>query len=271
MISKKKRIKKDKAIVVLENVSKAYSTTAGIQHTSLSIPQGQIMALIGPSGCGKSTLLRLLVGLITPDSGRIYFEGIQLTPENILTQRQKMGYVIQEGGLFPHYTAQENIVLMANYLNWNQNKIAQRLGELVALTRFPEDALKRYPTQLSGGQRQRVALMRALMLDPDLLLLDEPLGALDPLNRYEMQTELREIFQSLRKTVIIITHDIGEAAYFSDRILLLRDGRIAQEGTVIDFLENPADSFVKQFIKAQRCPLDSHSDHNCSFSYFSAQ
>ncbi|CAH9017655.1 ATP-binding cassette domain-containing protein [Candidatus Nitrosacidococcus sp. I8] len=271
MTSRKKRIKEDKAIVILENVSKSYSTTAGIQHTSLNISQGQITALIGPSGCGKSTLLRLIVGLITPDSGCIYFEGTQLTPENILAQRQKMGYVIQEGGLFPHYTAQENIALVANYLNWDQNKIDQRLRELVALARFPEDALKRYPVQLSGGQRQRVALMRALMLNPDLLLLDEPLGALDPLNRYEMQAELREIFQSLHKTVILVTHDIGEAAYFSDHILLLRDGKIIQEGTVIDFLENPADPFVKQFIEAQRCPLDSHSSHNCSSSYFGIQ
>jgi osmoprotectant transport system ATP-binding protein len=169
-----------------------------------------------------------------------------------------MGYVIQEGGLFPHFTARDNIILMADHLDWEKARIQRRLGEIVALTRFPKDALNRYPAQLSGGQRQRVALMRALMLNPDLLLLDEPLGALDPLNRYELQSELKAIFQSLGKTVVMVTHDMGEAAYFGDHIVLLQEGRIVQQGVIRDLVEKPNSPFVECFIRAQRSPLDAY-------------
>jgi osmoprotectant transport system ATP-binding protein len=248
-----------KNMLELERVSKHYGGTIALQPTDLSIRQGQTTVLIGSSGCGKSTLLRLIIGLIQPDTGTIRFEGILLTTANILGQRQRMGYVIQEGGLFPHFTAQDNITLMADHLNWEKARIQQRLGELVTLTRFPKDALNRYPAQLSGGQRQRVALMRALMLDPDLLLLDEPLGALDPLNRYELQSELRAIFQSLGKTVVMVTHDMGEAAYFGDHIALLQEGRIIQQGVIWDLVEKPSTPFVERFIRAQRSPLDTYS------------
>jgi osmoprotectant transport system ATP-binding protein len=251
--------KDKKNILELEGVSKHYGRTTVLQPTHLSISQGQTTVLIGPSGCGKSTLLRLIIGLIRLDTGSIHFEGILLAAANILEQRQRMGYVIQEGGLFPHLTAQDNITLMAEYLDWEKAQIRQRLGELVALTRFPQDALDRYPAQLSGGQRQRVALMRALMLDPDLLLLDEPLGALDPLNRYELQAELKAIFQSLGKTVVMVTHDIGEAAYFGDHIVLLQEGRIIQQGAIQDLVEKPNTPFVERFIRAQRPPLDAYS------------
>src|SRR5699024_11577985 len=153
-----------KSMLELERVSKHYGETTALQPTNLSIFQGQTTVLIGSSGCGKSTLLRLIIRLIQPDTGTIHFEGILLTADNILEQRRHMGYVIQEGGLFPHFTPQENITLMAGYLGWEKTRIQQRLDELVALTRFPEEGLNRYPAQLSGGQRQRVALMHALML-----------------------------------------------------------------------------------------------------------
>lgn len=168
-----------------------------------------------------------------------------------------MGFVIQEGGLFPHLTAQRNVTLMARYLGWAEGRVAGRIRSLSELTHFPSDALSRYPAQLSGGQRQRVSLMRALMLDPDVLLLDEPLGSLDPMIRADLQADLREIFQRLRKTVVMVTHDIGEAGFFSDAIVLMRDGHIVQRGTLEDLVESPVDPFVTQFINAQRSPLDS--------------
>jgi osmoprotectant transport system ATP-binding protein len=208
--------------------------------------------LIGPSGCGKSTLLRLLIGLITPDAGTVSFDGTAVTPVTARQLRLRMGYVIQDGGLFPHLTARRNVTLMARYLGWDRKRADDRLSELAALTRFPADGLDRYPQQLSGGQRQRVGLMRALMLDPAALLLDEPLGALDPLIRAEVQQELRDIFQALGKTVVMVTHDLAEAAFFADRIVLMRDGEVVQAGSLAELWHRPADGFVTRFVQAQR-------------------
>jgi osmoprotectant transport system ATP-binding protein len=171
-----------------------------------------------------------------------------------------VGYVIQDGGLFPHLTASGNITLMARQLKWDGARIKDRLEALLTLTKFPRDGLARYPVQLSGGQRQRVALMRALMLDPDVLLLDEPLAALDPMIRYELQNDLRGIFQELSKTTVLVTHDLAEAAYFGDRIVLMREGEIVQQGTLEAMLRSPAEPFVTQFINAQRSHLDAPED-----------
>ncbi len=216
----------------LRGVSKRFGQTTAIQPLDLEIPAGRTTVLIGPSGCGKSTLLRLMIGLIQPDAGAVSFEGTALTTKNILSLRRRMGYVIQDGGLFPHLTAQENIELMARHLRWDSSRLASRLTELVGLTHFPPDALTRFPVQLSGGQRQRVSLMRALMLDPHVLLLDEPLGSLDPMVRSDLQAELKSIFDALKKTVVLVTHDMGEAGFFGNPILLLRDGPIVQQGTL---------------------------------------
>jgi osmoprotectant transport system ATP-binding protein len=144
---------------------------------------------------------------------------------------------------------------MARYLRWEANRVAKRLDELAGLTRFPPDGLDRYPVQLSGGQRQRVGLMRALMLDPDVLLLDEPLGALDPMIRAELQADLKAVFRELGKTVVLVTHDLGEAGFFGDVIVLLRGGRVVQRGTLAELVAAPAEPFVTQFINAQRGPL----------------
>jgi osmoprotectant transport system ATP-binding protein len=195
-----------------------------------------------------------MIGLIRPDGGEVLFEGERLTSTNVLQCRQRMGYVIQDGGLFPHLTAEDNAALMARHLRWDEHRVAARLRELVALTRFPEDGLARYPAQLSGGQKQRVSLMRALMLDPDLLLLDEPLGALDPMVRADLQADLRAIFQDLGKAVVLVTHDIGEAAYFGEDIVLMRAGHIVQRAGFTRLVEDPSDVFVTQFINAQRRP-----------------
>ena len=240
----------------LNNVSKSFGRTQALQPTSLQIPAGQTTVLIGPSGCGKSTLLRLMLYLIQPDTGSVRFEGTEFTPADALTLRQRMGYVIQDGGLFPHLTARDNIALMARYLGWENGRIETRLAELTELTRFPSDGLDRYPVQLSGGQKQRVSLMRALMLDPDILLLDEPLGALDPMVRSDLQTDLRIIFQTLEKTVVMVTHDMGEAGFFGDLIVLLRDGHIVQQGTLNELIRTPADPFVTRFINVQRQTLE---------------
>jgi osmoprotectant transport system ATP-binding protein len=165
-----------------------------------------------------------------------------------------MGYVIQEGGLFPHLTAAENVTLAARYFGWDAERIDRRLDELIALTHFPRDGMARYPVQLSGGQRQRVSLMRALMLGPELIFLDEPLGALDPMIRAELRADLREIFARLRQTVVLVTHDLVEAEFFADEVVLMRDGGVVQQGTLRDLFERPADEFVTQFLRAQSRP-----------------
>ncbi|HZE12189.1 MAG TPA: ATP-binding cassette domain-containing protein, partial [Chthoniobacterales bacterium] len=174
-------------LVELEGVSKTYGATAALLPTDLTFARGKTTVLIGPSGCGKSTLLRLIIRLLDPDEGTVRFDGHAVTSANISELRRRIGYVIQDGGLFPHLTARKNILLMASHLKWPADKMNNRLAELCALTRFPEAALARFPLELSGGQRQRISLMRALMLSPELLLLDEPLGALDPLVRAALQ------------------------------------------------------------------------------------
>ena len=240
------------ALVQLVDVSKRYADAPALQPTNLSIEHGKTTVLIGPSGCGKSTLLRLIIRLIEPDSGIITFDGASMTRENIDTFRRRIGYVIQEGGLFPHLTARANILLLPRHLGKSEEELRPRLLELCALTRFPENLLPRYPVELSGGQRQRVSLMRALMLSPELLLLDEPLGALDPLVRAGLQKDLKEIFARLQQTALLVTHDLAEAAYLGDEIVLMNEGRIIQRGSIVDFRERPANEFVSEFINAQR-------------------
>jgi len=240
------------ALVKLGDVSKRYSDAIALYPTNLSIESGKTTVLIGPSGCGKSTLLRLIIRLIEPDSGSITLDDTPVTADNINRLRRRIGYVIQEGGLFPHLSTRANVLLMARHIGKAEDETHDRLMELCELTRFSQNLLPRYPLELSGGQRQRVSLMRALMLSPELLLLDEPLGALDPLVRASLQKDLKEIFTRLGQTVLFVTHDLGEAIYFADEIVLMNDGRIVQKGTITDLRERPADPFVSEFINAQR-------------------
>jgi osmoprotectant transport system ATP-binding protein len=240
----------------LQGVAKRYGGLQALAPADFQVQEGTCTVLIGPSGCGKTTLLRLLNGLVRPDAGVVFFRGVPLSEGNLLELRRKMGYVIQDGGLFPHLDAAANVTLMARQLRWPAARIEQRLEEIVRMTRFPAAALSRFPLQLSGGQRQRVALMRALMLDPEVLLLDEPLGALDPLVRRELQDDLAALFVRLRKTVVLVTHDLDEAAFFGGWIALLREGRIVQQGRIEDLLRRPADPFVTTFVKAQRRSLE---------------
>ena len=240
----------------LRGVRKSFGEVPVVADLDLTFPEGRTTVLLGPSGCGKSTLLRLIIGLVQPDAGTVRIDGAEVTQGNGLALRRRIGYVIQEGSLFPHLTAEGNITLMARYLGWAEDAMARRVAELAELTRFPSDGLRRYPAELSGGQGRRVALMRALMLDPDVILLDEPLGALDPMIRAELQSDLRDIFRRLGKTVVLVTHDIGEAGFFGDDIILLREGKIVQRGSLRELVETPADPFVTQFINAQRSPLE---------------
>jgi osmoprotectant transport system ATP-binding protein len=244
-------------VLDLHQVTKAYGGRPAVEAIDLFVPQGKTLVIIGPSGCGKSTLMRIINGLVTPDSGWVRFLGQLLNRNSAMHLRLKMGYVIQDGALFPHLTARENVCLMARQLRWPKGRIAARVSDLAALTRFPIEALDRYPTQLSGGQRQRVALMRALLLDPTLLLLDEPLGALDPMVRYELQTDLKGVFRTLGKTAVLVTHDLGEAAYFGDEVVLLNGGRIEQQGPMATLIESPRSPFAERFVRAQRSLLES--------------
>jgi osmoprotectant transport system ATP-binding protein len=239
-------------MIKLSSVSKKFGTTVALHETNLDVSAGKTTVLIGPSGCGKSTILRLIIGLLEPTGGTIEIDGDRVTPTNILPLRRRIGYVIQEGGLFAHLTARQNILLMAKHLKQPAERMETRLHELCELTHFPEHALPRYPVELSGGQRQRVSLMRALMLQPAVLLLDEPLGALDPMVRARLQDELKEIFKRLQQTIVMVTHDMAEAGFFADCIVLLNEGRIVQFGTLDDLRTKPATEFVREFLRAQR-------------------
>ncbi len=239
-------------MIAVENVSKRFAETLALAPLKYAFRPAVTTVLIGPSGCGKSTVLRLLVGLIKPDSGRVIVNDVELSDANLQDWRHRIGYVIQDGGLFPHLTCRDNVLLLARYLKRDEDWTQQRLIEVMDLVRLSTDCLERYPQQLSGGQRQRVALLRALILDPQVLFLDEPFGALDPMTRYALQGDLKIIFAQLNKTVVMVTHDMNEAAHFADQIVLMRDGEVVQSGTSDELQMRPAELFVTEFIRAQR-------------------
>ncbi|HEV8479878.1 MAG TPA: ATP-binding cassette domain-containing protein [Candidatus Eisenbacteria bacterium] len=238
--------------LALRDLTKSYDGHAAITAVTLDVPPRATLALVGPSGSGKSTVLRIVAGLIAPDRGDVLMGDTLMNGATKRALRLRMGYVIQEGGLFPHLTAFENVALMGRELGWKEERVRGRVAELTGLVGLSPEMLARYPAQLSGGQRQRVGIMRALLLDPEVLLLDEPLGALDPLIRARLQEDLRDIVRRLQKTALLVTHDMAEAAYLGDEIAVLRDGRVVQRGTARDLLERPADPFVTEFIRAQR-------------------
>ena len=238
-------------MIQFDGVTKAFEDETAVDDLHLDVASRGTTVLIGPSGCGKSTILRLIVALEQADRGEIHIDDRPLAAWDIGELRQRIGYVIQGGGLFPHMTARDNITLMAHQLDWADARIDERVESLRTLTHLESDQLERYPAQLSGGQKQRVALMRALMLEPEFLLLDEPLGALDPMIRARLQDELRDIFETLDKTVLLVTHDMQEAAHFAGTVALLRAGRLIQAGSVEELVEQPADPFVTEFIRAQ--------------------
>ncbi|MGD8779479.1 MAG: ABC transporter ATP-binding protein [Ignavibacteria bacterium] len=239
-------------MIRLEKVTKLYGSTTAVNAVNTFFEKSQTTVIIGPSGCGKSTILKLITGLIKADKGEIKINNQNLAEVDLRNFRKSIGYVIQEGGLFDHLSIEDNLKLAPHNFGESSQKINERIEYLTGLTKLDKKQLVKYPAQLSGGQRQRVSLMRALMLDPEILLLDEPLGALDPLIRFELQSDLKEIFSELKKTVVMVTHDLSEAVYFADRIILMKDGKIVQSGAPNRLLKNPSSEFVKKFITAQR-------------------
>ncbi len=241
-------------MIDIQNVSKYYGKLVALKNISLALKEGETHIFLGSSGSGKSTLLRIISGLIDADAGQIKINQEIVSSANQKKLSSQIAYVIQEGGLFPHLTARENIALAAKLAGWGSDKIKKRTSELCQLVQLSENFLEQYPKQLSGGQRQRIALMRALMLDPPLILLDEPLGALDPLVRSELQRELKRIFNLVQKTVVMVTHDIGEGAFFGHSLSLFHEGKLVQHGDFKSFIKNPVNEFVTRFIKAQVPP-----------------
>lgn len=242
-------------MIRISDVTKQFGGSRVLGPVSLQVAQHSSLALLGASGSGKSTLLRAIVGLVVPDAGSIELAGEPVTPATIGRLRLRIGYVIQDGGLFPHLSARENASVVARHLGWPEARVASRIAELAPLVRLRDTLLGRYPAQLSGGERQRVSLMRALFLDPDVLLLDEPLGALDAVVRAELHEELRGVFRTLSKTVLLVTHDVREAALLADEIAVMRDGLVLQRGTLAELTRAPSDPFVARLLAAQEAPL----------------
>jgi len=236
----------------LQNVYKTFEDRTVLADINLSVPKGATHALIGSSGSGKTTLLRITLGLIPFDRGYVKINDQPLLSFTPVEWAARIGYVPQEGGLFPHIMGHHNVSLIAKMRGWRKSKIAERVEELRKLVGLEPSVLERFPHEMSGGQKQRVAIMRAAMMDPSVMLLDEPMAALDPLIRHSLQQELKDIFQRLGKTVLIVTHDLGEAVFLAERITLLHEGRIIQSGAYRDLLHHPADPYVTLFINAQR-------------------
>ena len=247
-----KEIEMTTPTIALESVTKKYPGVdkPAVDRLSLEVAAGEILVLVGPSGCGKSTTLRLINRMIEPTSGRIIYEGEDVTKGDPNELRRRMGYVIQEVGLFPHRTIAENIATVPKLLKWPKKKINDRVDELLELTGMDPSVYRdRYPKELSGGQAQRVGVARALGADPDVLLMDEPFGAIDPITRDRLQNEFLRLQAELKKTIVFVTHDIDEAVKMGDRIAILRDqSEIAQLDAPEVILTDPADSFVENFL-----------------------
>ncbi|MBK5910152.1 hypothetical protein CCR85_01420 [Rhodothalassium salexigens] len=242
----------------LTGVAKRYGSVEALKPLTARVAAGQTCAFIGPSGSGKSTLIKLLAGLIRPSAGRVLFHGEDVQGLDPVSYRRRLGYVIQDGGLFPHLTARANVVLVAREAGWSAEAMDARVAELADLVHLPLAALDRYPIALSGGQRQRVGIMRALMLDPEVLLFDEPFSALDPIIRHDLQQEVRDIMCGLHKSAVLITHDMDEARFLAHDLYLMRNGALIQHGRFEDLANTPADPFVTRFLAASR-PMDAPS------------
>jgi osmoprotectant transport system ATP-binding protein len=242
----------------LQNIYKSFQDRRVLDDVNLLVPKGATHALIGSSGSGKTTLLRITLGLIPFDSGYVKINDHALLSFSAVEWADRIGYVPQDGGLFPHINGFRNVSLIATLRGWEKPRIAERVESLRTLVDLDADILDRFPHEMSGGQQQRVAIMRAAMMDPEVMLLDEPMAALDPLIRRSLQQELKSIFARLGKTVLLVTHDLGEAVFLAEQITLLREGKIVQSGVYRDFLQHPADPFVTQFINAQRSLPDAH-------------
>jgi len=241
-------------MVRFDNVSKTYPDgTKAVRNLSFEIKKGEIVVLIGPSGCGKTTTMKMINRLIPHTEGTITIGGRDISKEDPVSLRRNIGYVIQQIGLFPHYTVEENIALIPTLKGWNREKKKQRVEELLNMVGLdPAQFAKRYPKELSGGQQQRVGVARALATDPEIVLMDEPFGALDPITREQLQDELLSLQRKMRKTIVFVTHDMDEALKMGDRIAVMKDGALLQFDTPDKLLMEPAHGFVEQFIGKKR-------------------
>lgn len=239
-------------LVHFVNVTMAYGTHTVIDKLNLHVKEGQLVVLIGPSGCGKTTTLQLINRLIKPTEGDILVNGQNIKNVNPVELRRKIGYVIQEIGLFPHMTIKQNIEIVPRLLGWDEERKAARTNELIQLVNLDKKYLKRYPSELSGGQQQRIGLLRALAVEPPIILMDEPFGALDPITRESLQNEIVALQKRLKKTIVFVTHDMDEAIKIAEQIVLMKDGKIVQAAAPKELLSNPANEFVEQFIGRHR-------------------
>lgn len=242
-------------MIELRQIHKSFAGTEVIKGLSLLINKGETVVLLGLSGSGKTTTLKLINGLEKPNSGTVHFQGQNINDQSLLVLRRQMGYVIQKGGLFPHYNVYSNIAIVPRLLGWNDTQVDTRVRELLDQLNLPHEFVSKYPEQLSGGQQQRVGLARALAGNPPVLLMDEPFGALDPITRKSVRKEFLQLEELNEKTIVLVTHDVQEAFEMGDRIVLMQDGSIIQDGSPGEILQHPANSFVKDFIQADLLTL----------------
>ncbi|GAW94117.1 glycine betaine/L-proline ABC transporter ATP-binding protein [Calderihabitans maritimus] len=240
-------------MVTFENVSKVYDEHVAVDNFNLEIASGEFVVLIGPSGCGKTTTLKMVNRLIEPTSGTIYVMGRDVQAMDPVKLRREIGYVIQQIGLFPNMTVEQNVDVVPRLLGWDRERRLERVKELLELVGMSyEEYAHRYPSELSGGQQQRVGVLRALAADPPLILMDEPFGALDPITRESLQNELKSLQAKLHKTIIFVTHDMDEALKLADRVVIMKDGKIVQAASPEELLRHPANDFVAEFIGKNR-------------------
>jgi osmoprotectant transport system ATP-binding protein len=244
------------AMIKVEQLSKHFGAIKAVDDISFDVQAQETLILLGTSGCGKTTTLKMINRLIEPTSGNVLIEGRNIYDQSPEILRRGMGYVLQNNGLFPHYTVAENIAIVPQLLKWDSRRIEKRIAELIEKLHLSKDQLKVYPNELSGGQQQRVGLARALVADPPVLLMDEPFGALDNVTRAKIHAEFKALDELKRKTIIMVTHDVQEAFELGDRICLMDKGKIVQIGTPAELLFKPANGFVRSFLKEQRLQLE---------------
>lgn len=242
-------------IVELQATSKSFGATPAVENLFLPIEAGAFCVLVGPSGCGKSTVLRMINAMIAPDQGVIKVRGKNISDLDSIELRRSIGYVIQSVGLFPHWTVAANIATVPRLLGWDKQKIAERVENIAAALQIERGLLQRYPRQLSGGQQQRIGVARALAADPDIILMDEPFAALDPVSRGALQDELRRLHGESKKTIVFVTHDMNEALRLATKIVVMNKGRVVQAGPPADILLRPKDEFVHGFLGREDLPF----------------
>ncbi len=241
--------------IVYDNICKKFNSSKSfaVDHVSAEIGEGEFITILGSSGCGKTTLLKMTNRLYEPDEGRILVEGQDISSVDPVELRRRMGYVIQQVGLFPHMTIKDNITAIPKLMKWERTRMDKRTDELLELVGLePAEFRDRYPHQLSGGQQQRIGLARALVLDPDIMLMDEPFGAIDAITRLNLQNELMRIHKTLGKTILFVTHDINEAFKLGDRVMVMNQGKLLQFDTPANTVKSPEDDFVKSLIESAR-------------------